>query len=83
MESIKLNYRYRYPRVIFRNGETKYGMLYGIYNKAIKKLEYYFADSSQIRQIDLPNKHIVLDWVKQFNCKVNPQEDILKVDYLN
>lgn len=82
MEKIKLNYRYRYPRVKFRNGETKYGMLYGIYNKALKKLEYYFADSSLIRKVDIPNKHIVSDWVKKFNCKVNPN-DILKVDYLN
>ena len=82
MEEINLNYRYRYPRVKFRNGETKYGMLYGIYNKALKKLEYYFADSSQIRKSNIPNKHVQLGWVKQFQNKVSPT-DILKVEYLN
>lgn len=82
MEEISLNYRYRYPRVKFRNGETKYGMLYGIYNKALKKLEYYFADSSQIRKSNVEHKHIQLGWVKQFHNRVNPA-DILKVEYLN
>lgn len=82
MEEINLNYRYRYPRVKFRNGETKYGMLYGIYNKALKKLEYYFADSSQIRKTNIPNKDVHLGWVKQFENKVQPT-DILKVEYLN
>ncbi len=82
MEEINLNYRYRYPRVKFRNGETKYGMLYGIYNKSIKKLEYYFANSSQIRKANVPNKHVHLGWVKQFQNKVKPT-DILKVEYLN
>jgi hypothetical protein len=82
MEEINLNYRYRYPRVKFRNGETKYGMLYGIYNKSIKKLEYYFADSSQIRKVDVPNKNVQLGWVKTVQNRINP-EDILKVEYLN
>lgn len=82
MDEINLNYRYRYPRVMFRNGETKYGILYGIFNKAKKRLEYYFADSTQIRKMSNPNKHISYAWVKKFNNKINPQ-DILKVDYLN
>ena len=82
MEEINLNYRYRYPRIKFRNGETKYGMLYGIYNKSLRKLEYYFADSTQIRKIVSPNKHVSYGWVKRFQNKVNPV-DILKVEYLN
>lgn len=82
MEKINLNYRYRFPRVKFRNGETKYGMLYGIYNKALKKLEYFFADSSEIRKVDNPNKHVQLGWVKNLQNKVDPS-DILKVEYLN
>ena len=82
MEKINLNYRYRYPRVKFRNGETKYGMLYGIYNKSVKRLEYYFADSSQIRKVDIPNKNVHLDWVKKVQNRINPA-DILKVEYLN
>ena len=57
-------------------------MLYGIYNKSLKKLEYYFADSTQIRKIVSPNKHVSYGWVKQFQNKVNPA-DILKVEYLN
>ena len=64
MEKIKLNYRYRYPRVKFRNGETKYGMLYGIYNKSIQKLEYYFAESNQIRKVNVLHKNVQMNWVK-------------------
>lgn len=82
MNEIKLNYRYRYPRVMFRNGETKYGMLYGVYNKAIKKLEYYFADASQMRKINIPNKEMAFSLVQKLQNKINPQ-DILRVDYLN
>jgi len=82
MEKINLNYRYCYPRVKFRNGETKYGMLYGIYNKSIKKLEYYFADSTQIRKVDIPNKNVQMSWAKKVQNKIDPA-DILKVEYLN
>jgi hypothetical protein len=82
MEKSILNYQYRYPRVMFANGDTKYGILYGIYNKAIKKLEYYFADSTQIRKSTNPNKHLSYSWVKQLKNKINPVE-ILKVEYLN
>lgn len=82
MDEINLNYRYRYPRVMFRNGETKYGILYGVYSKAAKRLEYYFADSTQIRKVENPNKHVSYSWVKKFQNKINPS-DILKVDYLN
>ncbi len=67
---------------MFTNGETKYGILYGIYNKAIKKLEYYFADSTQIRKSTIPNKHLSYKWIKQLQNKINPVE-ILKVEYLN
>ena len=82
MENTILNYQYSYPRVKFSNGEIKYGILYGIYNKAINKLEYYFADSTQIRKSNIPNKHISYKWVKQLKNKINPIE-ILKVEYLN
>jgi len=82
MKNVILNYSYRYPRVMFKNGETKYGILYGIYNKAIKQIEYYFADSTQIRKSDIPNKHISYDWVRQLKNKISLVE-ILKVEYLN
>ncbi|MBL56981.1 MAG: hypothetical protein CMP61_07340 [Flavobacteriales bacterium] len=82
MEKIKLNYRYRYPRVKFRNGETKYGMLYGIYNKSIQKLEYYFAESNQIRKVNVLHKNVQMNWVKKDQNRIHPS-DILKVEYFN
>lgn len=82
MEKIKLNYRYRYPRVKFRNGETKYGMLYGIYNKSIQKLEYYFAESNQIRKVNVLHKNVQMNWVKKDQNRIHPSE-ILKVEYFN
>lgn len=82
MDKIKLNYRYRYPRVKFRNGETKYGMLYGIYNKSIQKLEYYFAESNQIRKVNVLHKNVQMNWVKKDQNRIHPS-DILKVEYFN
>ena len=82
MEEIKLNYRYRYPRVKFRNGDTKYGMLYQFYNKAKKRLEYYFADASQMRRMQVAHKELAFSAVRNARNKVNPQ-DILEVDYLS
>ena len=73
MEKIKLNYRYRYPRVKFRNGETKYGMLYGIYNKSIQKLEYYFAESNQIRKVNVLHKNVQMNWVKKDQNRIQYQ----------
>lgn len=83
METIHLNYSYRFPRVLFRSGETKYGILYSYYNKVKKRLEHYFADASLLRKYHFKDTAIALERIrKQADCRVNPQE-ILKVEYMN
>lgn len=82
MEEINLNYRYRFPRVKFRNGETKYGMVYGIYNKALNKLEYFFASSSDIRKANVEHLEVRYNWVRKLQNRVN-MRDIIHIEYLN
>ena len=81
MEAFKLNYRYRYPRFIFKNGETKYGMLYSFYNKNKKRLEHYFADANEIRKTNHGNSEPILSYFKRIKHRINIS-DVLEVEYM-
>ncbi len=81
MEAFKLNYRYRFPRFIFKNGETKYGMLYSLYNHNKKKLEHYFADANEIRKTNAVGKETVMSYFKKIKNRINIS-DVLEVEYL-
>lgn len=82
MEPLKLNYNYRFPRFIFKNGETKYGMLYSFYNKQKKKLEHYFADANEIRKNKSSNKDVLVNYVKNLRHRINIA-DVLQIEYLS
>lgn len=83
MESVRLNYTYRYPRVLFRSGITKYGILYSYYNQVKRKLEHYFADASVLRKYQFKNTTIAIEHIrKNRNLRIDPNE-ILKVEYLH
>ena len=81
MEELTLNYRYRFPRFIFKNGETKYGMLYSLYNKNKKKLEHYFADANEIRKTNSKEKDPLLNYFTKLKNQIN-LSDVLEVEYL-
>lgn len=81
MEPLQLNYRYRFPRFKFKNGETKYGMLYSFYNKQKKKLEHYFADANQIRRNRHANKEILFSYAKELKNKIKIS-DVIQIEYL-
>jgi hypothetical protein len=81
MEPLKLNYGHRFPRFIFKNGETKYGMLYSFYNKQKKRLEHYFAEANQIRRSKTSNKTVIFDYVKELKNKINIA-DVVQIEYL-
>ncbi len=80
MEPLKLNYSYRFPRFQFKNGETKYGMLYSFYNKQKKRLEHYFADANEIRRSKNNNKSIIFSYVKQLQNKIKIS-DVVQIEY--
>jgi len=82
MESITLNYSYRFPRIWFKNGSSTYGNLYTYYNKVKKQLEYYFADSNEIRKFKLKNKELAIERLRRMKNKIDPN-DILRVEYLS
>ena len=79
MEALKLNYSYRFPRFKFKNGETKYGMLYSFYNKQKKRLEHYFAN--EIRKTKTSNKDVLFSLVKELKHKIKIS-DVVQIDYL-
>lgn len=81
METLKLNYSYRFPRFKFKNGETKYGMLYSFYNKQKKRLEHYFADANQIRRSKTSNKELLVQYIKGLQNKIQIS-DVVKIEYL-
>ncbi|MFT6748014.1 MAG: hypothetical protein ACJAZ2_002372 [Glaciecola sp.] len=81
MEPLKLNYGHRFPRFKFKNGETKYGMLYSFYNKQKKRLEHYFAEANQIRRSKSSNKAIIFNYVKELKNKININ-DVEQIEYL-
>ncbi len=81
MEAFKLNYRYRYPRFIFKNGESKYGMLYSFYNQNKKSLEHYFADANEIRKTNASHKETILSYFKKIKNRININ-DVVEVEYL-
>lgn len=81
MEALKLNYKYRFPRFKFKNGETKYGMLYSFYNKQKKRLEHYFADANEIRRSETSNKSILKEYVKNLKHKIQIS-DVIHIEYL-
>ena len=81
MEALKLNYSYRFPRFKFKNGETKYGMLYSFYNKQKKRLEHYFADANEIRKTKTSNKDALISFVKEVKHKIQIS-DVVQIDYL-
>lgn len=76
-----LNYNYRFPRFKFKNGETKYGMLYSFYNKQKKRLEHYFADANELRKNTNTNKEIIASYIKNLQHKINIA-DVLQIEYL-
>lgn len=81
MEAFTLNYRYRFPRFIFKNGETKYGMLYSFYNQNKKRLEHYFADANEIRKTNITQQEIVLHYFKKIKNRINIS-DVVDVEYM-
>lgn len=81
MEAFQLNYRYRFPRFIFKNGERKYGMLYSIYNQSKKKLEHYFADANEVRKSEAIQKELLADYFKKLKHKINIS-DVVDVEYM-
>ena len=81
MEPTTLNYGHRFPRLKFKNGETKYGMLYSFYNKQKKRLEHYFAEANQIRRSKTSNKAIIFDYVKELKNQINIA-DVIQIEYL-
>lgn len=80
MENVVLNYRYRFPRITFKNGEHKYGILHSYFNKVKQKLEYYFADANQLRKLKIQDEKSMLNFVKQMNNEVLPS-DVIEVAY--
>lgn len=81
MEHLTLNYKHRFPRFKFKNGETKYGMLYSFYNKQKKRLEHYFAEANQIRKSKTSNKAVIFNYVKNLKNKINIK-DVVQIEYL-
>lgn len=81
MEPLQLNYGHRFPRFKFKNGETKYGMLYSFYNKQKKRLEHYFAEANQIRRSKSSNKAVIFNYVKELKNKINIA-DVIQIEYL-
>lgn len=81
MKKIRLNYSYRFPRVKFKNGKIKYGMILSYYDAVKKQLEYYFADANQIRKMKNGQKESVLEIVKQLKHKILPT-DIMEIEYI-
>lgn len=81
MEALKLNYSYRFPRFKFKNGETKYGMLYSFYDKQKKRLDHYFADANEIRKNKNSNKEALVAFVKELRHKIQIS-DVVQIDYL-
>lgn len=82
MESITLNYSYRFPRIYFKNGSSTYGNLYTYNNKIKKQLEYYFADSNEIRKFKLTNKELAIEMLRKIKTQIDPSE-IVRVEYLS
>jgi len=82
MEEFNLNYQHRYPRIEFSNGVKMFGVLWAIYNNKKRKMDYYFADSSEVRKLNQSNPAILLEGIRKLH-HVFRKEEIVAVEYLN
>ncbi len=82
MEEFNLNYQHRYPRIEFSNGVKMFGVLWAIYNNKKRKMDYYFADSSEMRKLNQSNPAILLEGIRKLH-HVFRKDEIVAVEYLN
>jgi len=82
MEDFSLNYQHRYPRIEFSNGTKLFGTLWAVYNNRKRKMDYYFADSSEMRKLNNDNPAFLIEAIKRLKHVVR-KEDIVAVEYLN
>ncbi len=82
MEDFNLNYQHRYPRIEFKNGMKVFGTVWAVYNSNKKKMDYYFADSSEMRKISNDNPALLIEAIRRLKHLVK-KEDIVAVEYLN